>query len=151
MTQIEEVSDGAEEGDNDAEIDVDADAGGAADVEEVEVEGIDEEADEAGDEKDAVPAKNSVAAGVEDAAGLPRAAAKVEEDGGRWRGDRRAAAEGENPGGGGSDGPHLPRRSWGRPAASAWVLRRRKQGEAAIGGGGGKSEGWRRKKRGVRG
>jgi len=72
--EVEEVGEGADGGDEDADAHVHGDAGGeAVGVEEVEVERVDEEADEAGDEEEAVPPEHDVVARVEDAAGRPRA------------------------------------------------------------------------------
>lgn len=55
MADVEEVEDGAEEGDDDAEAHVDFHAGGAADAGEEEVDGVEEEAHDADDEEDVVP------------------------------------------------------------------------------------------------
>lgn len=57
----EEIGDGAEEGDGDAQAEVGGEAGGAGDRGEVEVERVDEEGDEAGDEEDVVPVGHNVA------------------------------------------------------------------------------------------
>lgn len=69
MGEVQEVGDGAEEGDEDAELEVHVEAGGAADGGDVEVEGVEEEGDEAGDEEYASPLEDELAAGIEDAAG----------------------------------------------------------------------------------
>lgn len=61
MEGEEEIGDGAEEGDDNAQVDVEGDAGGAGDGGEVEVEGVDEEGDEAGDEEEVVPVGYDVA------------------------------------------------------------------------------------------
>lgn len=55
VEEVEEVGDGPEEGDEDAEADVDLHAGGTADDGEVEVERVEEQGEEGGDEEDVVP------------------------------------------------------------------------------------------------
>lgn len=69
MGEVEEVGDGAEEGDKDAEFEVDVEAGRAADGGEVKVEGVEEEGNNAGDEEDAVPSEDNLTAGVKDLVG----------------------------------------------------------------------------------
>lgn len=66
MKEVEEVGDGAEEGDDDGEAGVVGEAGVAADVGEVEVERVDEERGDADDEEDVVPVRNDVGVRVED-------------------------------------------------------------------------------------
>ncbi|KAL6960625.1 hypothetical protein U1Q18_038389 [Sarracenia purpurea var. burkii] len=66
VQQVEEIGERTEEGDGDAQTGVVAHASGAADVREVEVEGVDEESDEAGDEEDVVPQGDDLAVGIED-------------------------------------------------------------------------------------
>lgn len=66
VKEVEEVGDGAEEGDDDGEAGVVGEASVAADVGEVEVERIDEESGDADDEEDVVPVRNDVGVRVED-------------------------------------------------------------------------------------
>lgn len=66
MKEVEEVGDGAEEGDDDGQAGVVGEASFAADVGEVEVERIDEERGDADDEEDVVPVRNDVGVRVED-------------------------------------------------------------------------------------
>ncbi|KAG6398245.1 hypothetical protein SASPL_139700 [Salvia splendens] len=67
VEEVEEVGDGAEVGDEDGGGDVDVHAGGAVlNVGEVEVEGVDEEGNEARDQEDVIPEIDNVAVGVED-------------------------------------------------------------------------------------
>ncbi|KAG6395965.1 hypothetical protein SASPL_142099 [Salvia splendens] len=67
VEEVEEVGDGAEVGDEDGGGDVDVHAGGAVlNVGEVEVEGVDEEGDQARDQEDVVPQIDDVAVGVQD-------------------------------------------------------------------------------------
>lgn len=66
VEEVEGVGDGAEEGDENAEAEVDLHAGGAADFGEVEVEGVEEHGDEAGDEEDVVPFRHELRSGVQD-------------------------------------------------------------------------------------
>lgn len=55
VAHVEEVGNGAADGDEDGDVGLDLHAEGAPDVELVEVEGVDEEGHEAGEEEDAVP------------------------------------------------------------------------------------------------
>lgn len=102
VREVEEVGDGAHGGDGDADAHVHLDARLPFGVEEVEVHGVDEEADHAGDEEKAVPVKDDVVAGVEDAAGRPWPAALGLVGGGCGagavveEGERRAAEGREN-------------------------------------------------------
>lgn len=73
VADVHDVGYGTKEGEGADDVPVHGDAAVAADVEDVEVEGIGEEGDEAGEEEDAVPSGDDSAAGVEDAPGLPRA------------------------------------------------------------------------------
>ena len=66
MEEVEEICDGAKERDGDAQAVVGGEAGGAADGGEVEVERVDEESNEGGDEEDLVPVADDVAVWVED-------------------------------------------------------------------------------------
>lgn len=79
MGQVEEVGDGSHEGDNEAEVEVQLVASGPADGGKVEKERVDEECEDAGDEKDTVPMEDHLAAGVEDAA-APRGGGAAEAD-----------------------------------------------------------------------
>lgn len=72
MAEVHGVGHGSEDGDGEDHVGVDGHAAVAGDVENVEVEGIYEEGEEAGDEEDAVPLGDDAAAGVQDAARLPR-------------------------------------------------------------------------------
>ena len=66
VEEVEEICDGAKERDGDAQAVVGGEAGGAADGGEVEVERVDEESNEGGDEEDLVPVADEVAVWVED-------------------------------------------------------------------------------------
>lgn len=66
VEEVEEVGDGAEHRDQDLEVGVGGEAGGAAHHGEEEVEWVDEEGDEAGQEEDVVPEGDNVAVGLED-------------------------------------------------------------------------------------
>lgn len=66
VEEVEEVGDGAEEGDEDAEAEVDVHAGGSGDDGEEEVERVDEHGEEAADEEDLVPSGHEVRSRVED-------------------------------------------------------------------------------------
>lgn len=68
MCNIEEVGNGATDGDDQTYAVVDPDAGGAGDIHEVEVKGVDEESGHAVEEEDTVPEEDGGAAGVEDEA-----------------------------------------------------------------------------------
>lgn len=66
MEEVEDIGDGAEEGDRGCEADVDGEARGAADVRSVEIERIEEEGEDGGDEEDVVPVGDDVAVRVQD-------------------------------------------------------------------------------------
>lgn len=66
MQQVKKIGDGAEESDDDRQPGVGGEAGGAADGGKVEVERVDEERDEGGDEEDVVPVGDDVAVRFED-------------------------------------------------------------------------------------
>lgn len=66
VEEVEEVGEGAEEGDGPGGVVVSGHAGGATDVRQVEVEGIDKEGDEASDEEHVVPPVDDFPVGVED-------------------------------------------------------------------------------------
>lgn len=66
VEDVEEVGEGAEDGDDDAEAGVGVEAGGAADGGEEEVERVDEEGEKARHEEHPVPIRNDVAVGVQD-------------------------------------------------------------------------------------
>lgn len=91
VSEVKEIGNSAKECDNDADAPIDPHAGGAADKHKVKVEWVQEESDEAGEEEDAVPPENDVAAGIEDASGsVPRPAEEM-------RRPRPNPAEGEEP------------------------------------------------------
>lgn len=79
MGQVEEIGDGSQEGNDDAEVEVQLVASGAADCGKVQKERVDEEGEDAGDEEDTVPLEDHLAAGVEDAA-APRGGGAAEAD-----------------------------------------------------------------------
>lgn len=66
MQDEKEIGDGAKEGDGDAEAGVGGEASGASDRGKEEVERVDEERENAGDEEDVVPVSHNVAVGCED-------------------------------------------------------------------------------------
>lgn len=66
MKEGEQIDDGAEESDDDCEFDVEAHTAGAADDGEVEVERIDEERDQTGDEEDSVPSDHEIGVWFQD-------------------------------------------------------------------------------------
>lgn len=66
VKKVEQVGDGASDGESDLQFVLDFQAAALADVREEEVERVDEEGDEAGDEEDVVPVGDDVAARVED-------------------------------------------------------------------------------------
>lgn len=113
MPQVEEVRDGAQEGNRDGDIKVEANAARAADVKEVEIERVNEEGHEAGDEEDPVPAEDGNATGVEYVAGFPWPLRDLAEErrGGQREVDLRSAEEERKETGGcAATGPHRPRR-----------------------------------------
>lgn len=65
VEDVEEVSEGAEDGDDDAEFGVGLQAGGATHGGEEEVERVDEEGEEACHEEHLVPIRHDVAVGVQ--------------------------------------------------------------------------------------
>lgn len=71
MEQVEQIGEGTEERDGDAEGGVSGHTGGATDVREEEVEWVDEEGNEACDEEHMVPLGHQVAVRVEDLAAAP--------------------------------------------------------------------------------
>lgn len=66
MEHIEEVREGAEDGDNDAETRVGLETTRAPNGGKEEVERIYEESEQAGDKEDSVPIGNDVAVGIQD-------------------------------------------------------------------------------------
>lgn len=66
MQQVKDIGNSAEEGNDNAQIGVIDDAGRTADGGEEEVERVEEEGDERGDEEDVVPVSDDVAVGLED-------------------------------------------------------------------------------------
>lgn len=63
---MEDISDSTEEGDCSGEADVDGETRRTTDVRDVEIERIEEESEDGGNEKDVVPIGNDVAVRVED-------------------------------------------------------------------------------------
>lgn len=65
---MEEVSGGSQEGDEDAQSKVDLHAGGAADDRDEEVERVEEQGEEGGNEEEVIPSGDELGARVEDLA-----------------------------------------------------------------------------------